>query len=157
MNAPQPAAEPRLARIDALATDNLPASVREMIALVGLAPTLALVNAFPGQILCVPTGDKLNSQARLRLVALIGDQATAALTSNYGGQRLPIPRCAAAMRDIRDRQIIAAYGQGVRVAQLTADYLLTDRQIRSILKRTPGQTIGGLDTDQVRQLGLFEG
>lgn len=151
MNAPLPA--------DAatLATDNLPGSVRDMIGLVGLAPTLALVNAFPGQILCVPTGDKLNSQARLRLVALIGDQATAALINNYGGQRLPIPRCAAAMRDIRDRQIIAAYGNGTRVAQLTADYLLTDRQIRSILKRTPGQTIGGLATDQVRQLGLFEG
>ncbi|WP_300335597.1 Mor transcription activator family protein [Accumulibacter sp.] len=141
---------------DASATDNLPASVRELIALIGLAPTLALVNVWGGQILHVPTGDNPNSKARRRLVAVIGDSATEALIWNYPGAKLTIARCVAAMRDERDRRIIAAYGAGTPVAQLVADHQLTDRRIRTIIKRSPGDSVAGLAPGQARQLALFE-
>jgi hypothetical protein len=145
--------EPQPVAID---TGNLPESVRELIDLIGLAPTLALVNAWGGQILHVPTGDNPNSKARRRLVSVLGESATQALIWNYPGQRLTIARCVAAMRDARDRQIIAAYGDGTPVARLAAENFLTDRQIRTIIKRSPGDSVAGLAPGQARQLGLFE-
>lgn len=142
---------------DELATDNLPASVRELISLIGLAPTLALVNKFAGQILVVPTGAMARSKTRSRLVEIIGEAATALLIWNFPGARLTIPRCVVAMRDARDRRIIAAYTAGVPVGRLAAENFLTDRQIRTIIKRSPGAAVAGLAPGGVQQLGLFDG
>lgn len=135
--------------------DNLPASVRQLISLIGLVPTLALINTFAGQILSIPVRDDPAGERRRRLVEVIGATATSALIANYPGQRLPIPRCVAAMRDARDRRIIAAYDRGASVAALTGEFWLTDRQIRTILKRCPGPVTPGLAPGSARQLGLF--
>ncbi len=133
--------------------DNLPRSVREILALIGLAPALALVQAYGGCILRVPTGAHADGQVRARLIGLLGGDAADVFIAHYGGERLSIPRCAAALRDERDAMIIAAYTSGRAVPTLAREHALTERQIRNILKRVPGESGGfgrrGADEAQI--------
>lgn len=136
--------------------DNLPASVRDLIAVMGLQPAVALVQAYGGRSLRVPTGAHADGQVLARLTGLLGGAAAQAFIAHYGGERLTIARCAAALRDERDAQIIADYTAGRSVPALAGEHALTERQIRSILKRVPGERAGfarqGADE---RQLNLF--
>lgn len=137
---------------------NLPQSVRDIIELVGMAPALALVRAFPGNILKVPTGAREEGQVRNRLIGIMGFEAAETFMRVYGGERLAIPRCKAALTDERDRKIIADYDAGRSVPWLAVEYCLTERQIRTILKRVPGEGVGGLGRMQTvddKQMGLF--
>lgn len=135
--------------------DNLPASLRQIIDLVGLAPALALVQSFSGNVIQVPIGARPGGKMRERLSALMGEDAAEKMIAAYGGERLAIPRCVAALRDTRDRQIIADYDAGQPVAVLAGQNLLTERQIRTILKRSPRESAIGIDAGQVRQISLF--
>lgn len=128
--------------------DCLPRSVREMVAHIGLPATMTIVRVHGGTVLRVPTGAREDGQQLLELIERIGEPATRALIAAYGGERLFIPRCAQAVRDMRDRRIIAAYDAGQSVNSLAREHTLTDRQIRTILKRCPGQPVGGIDTIQ---------
>lgn len=137
--------------------DNLPRLVRDIIDLVGHMPALALVQAYPGNIIKVPTGALESGAMRTRLIGIMGPEAAETFIATYAGERLTIPRCVQALRDERDRQIIADYDAGQSVPLLAGKYTLTERQIRTILKRVPGEVVSGLQpkaTDD-RQLGLF--
>lgn len=127
-----------------MAPENLPQSVRDLIDLVGHTPAMALVSAFPGVTIRVPSGHLVDGTMRLRLVEIMGEAAASAFMQAYRGERIPIPRCLAALRDSRDRRIIAAYDAGTPVSTLAMEHWLTERQIRTILKRTPGETVAGL-------------
>lgn len=126
----------------------LPRSVREMVAHIGLPATMAIVRVYGGTVLRVPTGARADGQQLLELIELIGKPATRALIAAYGGERLFIPRCAQALRDMRDRGIIAAYDAGQSVNSLAREHTMTDRQIRTILKRCPGQPVSGMGSGQ---------
>lgn len=115
--------------------DNLPASVRQLIELVGAGPALALVLAFPGNLIKVPMGVQ-DSPMAARLEEVMGSAAARVLMANYGGERITIARCVGAARDARDRQIIADYDAGRSVAELAREHRLTERQVRTNLKRT---------------------
>lgn len=132
--------------------DNLPASVRELIAAIGLQPTLALVQTYGGRTLRVPTGARAEKQVRERLIGLLGSGPALTLIRHYGGERITVARCAALLRDERDTAIIAAYTAGRSVPALAGEHLLTERQIRTILKRTPGS--GLPNPADERQLSL---
>jgi Mor family transcriptional regulator len=137
--------------------NNLPRSVRDIIDLVGLTPALALVRAYPGNIIKVPTGVVEDGKMRSRLIGIMGFDAAEKFIAHYGGERLTVPRCVDALRDERDQRIIAAYDGGQSVPALAVDNALTERQIRTILKRVPGETVNGLRPQAVddKQLGLF--
>lgn len=126
----------------------LPRSVREMVAHIGLPATMAIVRVYGGTVLRVPTGAVADGQRLLELTELLGTPVTCDLIAAYGGERISIPRCAQALRDIRDRRIIAAYDAGQSVNSLAREHTLTDRQIRSILKRCPGQPVSGMGSGQ---------
>ena len=138
--------------------DNLPRSVRDIVDLVGITPALALVRAYSGNVLKVPTGAREDGVVRTRLVGIMGLEAADKFIATYGGERLSIARCVEAARDERDQRIIAAYDAGKSVPALAGENLLTERQIRTILKRVPGEAVAGLGRAQMvddRQLGLF--
>lgn len=126
----------------------LPRSVREMVAHIGLPATMAIVRVYGGTVLRVPTGAVADGQRLLELTELLGTPVTCDLIAAYGGERISIPRCAQALRDIRDRRIIAAYDAGQSVNSLAREHTLTDRQIRTILKRCPGQPVSGMGSGQ---------
>lgn len=113
----------------------LPQSIQEMSGLIGLPAALALVNAYGGLILRVPTGKRVGGKVESDLLALLGAESAKALIFNYGGQRISIARCCGALRDARDQKIIAEYGAGTSVRSLSKRHGMTDRNVRNILKR----------------------
>lgn len=137
--------------------ENLPKSVRDIIELIGLAPAMALVQAFPGNIIKVPVGAIEDGKMRTRLIGLMGIEAAEKFIATYGGERLAIPRCVQAIRDERDRRIIDEYDAGKPVSSLALDFGLTERQIRTILKRTPKEGALGAFSSAIddRQIVLF--
>lgn len=136
--------------------ENLPESLRQLIELVGVAAALSLVSAFAGNVIQIPLRSRPGGMMRERLVHLMGEPLAERLIQSYAGERMPIPRCVQALRDARDREIIGAYDAGASVVTLTARYALTERQIRTILKRSPRQTIDGLaPAGPHRQPSLF--
>lgn len=71
------------------------------------------------------------------LVALLGEEKATILMRHYGGERVALARCHSALRDVRDREIIAKYDSGISAARLAIEYEMTERNVRNILKRTP--------------------
>ena len=134
---------------------NLPASVRALIDVIGLQAAITLVQVYGGTILKLPTRARPGGQTRERLALLIGAAAADALIAAYPGEALAMARCLAALRDRRDREIIAAYDAGARVADLARGHRLTERQIRTILKRSPGESTPALTDAQPLQIALF--
>ena len=137
--------------------DNLPQSVQDIIALVGLDAALAFVRAFGGRGgLKVPM-TRTDGAVGARLVATMGPAAAERFMGCYGGERMSVPKCQQALRDARNAAIIADYDAGTSVVALFERHGLTERQLRNILKRSPGSAVTGLDrrpTDD-RQLDLF--
>lgn len=113
----------------------LPQSILEMAAVIGLPAALALVKSYGGLELRVPIGKAAEGKVKSGLVALLGSVAAERLIRAYGGEKLNIPRCAGALRDQRDREILAAYDAGESPRKLCRTYGMTDRNLRYILKR----------------------
>lgn len=129
--------------LDAQAIRTLvPPMVADWIDLMGISPTLALVDAYPGVQLKVPMGRKAGKLSR-RLVNILGDEAADAFMERHGGEHLTVPRCAGLTRALRDAEIIAAYDGGEKLHDLALEHGLTVRQLRNILNRPCATTSGG--------------
>lgn len=141
------------------AASNLPKSIRDLVDLVGMPATMALVRAYGGTCINkVPVhGAREGGAIRVRLIELMGAEAALKLIQTYSGERLPIARCEAALRDERDTRIIAAYDANTSAATLALREGMTERHVRNILKRVPGDGggLGQSPTASGEQLGLF--
>lgn len=116
---------------DGIPEHYLPASVRDLVDVVGMPAALAIVEARGGIRLCVPkrvTPDHW-------LVDLIGVDALQALISVYSGEEIEVPRCYAALRAIRDQQIVAEAEAGASNAELARKHNYTERGIRKLRRR----------------------
>ena len=111
--------------------EHLPPVARELIEVIGLDATRALIEAFGGTRLYVP-GRLAPDHA---LVKLLGEPAAAALAAHYAGDELGVPRAAAAMRAALHRQIVAAYDAGASAARLAREHGCTERWIYAIVAR----------------------
>lgn len=128
-----------------IAAADLPESLREIVALIGLPATLQLVERFGGLIaLYVPT--EIGPEHQIAIA--IGISAARKLAAHYGGDCVRnIPRCAAGLRRIRNDDIRARRAAGVSAARLALSFGLTERQIWSILNEA--------DTGNGKQSALF--
>ncbi len=122
---------------------DLPQSLTEVVDAVGLAAALALVERAGGTRVYVP----VQFDAGHFLAAWLGETDAARLVENFGGELLIVPRCLAAMRNVRDRQIRAKRKEGTRVSDLALQYRLTDRQVYTIL--------AAIETIDTRQQSLL--
>jgi hypothetical protein len=123
----------------------IPASLLQIVALIGLEAALKLVKAYGGVRLYVPK----KIDADHPLVELIGYPAARALAAEFGGQpHFDIPKCEAALREARNRQIRQDRAMGHSIRELALKYRLTERGIEKILG-------AGLLRDE-RQAELFE-
>lgn len=140
-----------------MSMDNLPQSIRDLVELVGMPATMALVKAYGGIYLKVPTGAREDGAVRARLIGLMGAENADKLIRTYGGERVSIARCDAALRDERDRRIIADYDADVSAATIALREGMTERNVRNILKRVPGEGHGLSERAAVddTQMGLF--
>ncbi len=120
---------------DTIDIDDLPATLREMAALIGLVATLTLVRHFGGTRLYVP-----KAAAPEHIIArLIGFEAMVRLCTHYGAQfqGLDIPRALDATIAVRNREIRRQAALGKSHRELAREFHLTERWVREILGEAP--------------------
>lgn len=122
----------------AIPEHHLPASVRELVEVIGLAAALAIVEARGGVRLSVPT----KATAEHWLAELIGLEALEALVAVYAREEIEVPRCAAALRALRERRIVAEFESGASNAELARKYQYTERGIRKLRRRVESEIQG---------------
>ena len=86
---------------------SLPATIRELVDLIGHGKAMALVREFGGQELRLPRTPE--SAVWAALAEIIGEAPTQALAAWRGGEYLYISLCAAPLRADRNRKMIARY------------------------------------------------
>lgn len=129
----------------------LPQTAQDIVDVIGMDATMALVRRYPGIPLKVPKGRRLDGAMVQRLSSDIGQDAALKFIRHYKGEVVVIPRCADALRVMRNKQIIAQYGNGTTVADLAREYKLTVRQIRSVLN-SPDVAVAVQNRTDPRQL-----
>jgi len=124
----------------------LPASVAELVDLIGLDTAMKLVRTLGGTTFPVPKRATKLGELRYNVLAdVVGVDAADALVKHFGGEELYIPRCSAALQTVRDAEInnyfVAETNKGRSSAEvvfyLARQYHLSDRRIWNILKRVP--------------------
>jgi len=117
------------ASIDA---NDLPPRLAALAALIGLPATLRLVEARGGTRVYVPDVATVDHW----IARLIGLPALQQLVSERPRDYIELDRATAALRAVRDRQIIADHAAGISTATLALENGLTQRQVFNILART---------------------
>lgn len=147
-----------------LALAHLTPLARELVALIGLPATLALVEHYGGRTLQVAKGRRRRGRAQLdALAGVIGAQAVRILSHRYGGDFLPVPKCAAALRAARDAALQARFdamtggGDSARaaVAALVGEFGLVESSIWRALKRSVGGEAAAAAPRDDKQLAMF--
>jgi hypothetical protein len=111
-------------------TDLLPPILQDIVAQIGLHPTMLLVQARGGVRLYVP---KLEMDDGHYLVVLLGREPAEKLQKMYGGdEHFDIPKAERALLAVRNSKIRHARAAGASVSGLALEYHLTERQIRTI-------------------------
>lgn len=127
-----------------LDVDLLEPLLRQLVDLIGLPATMAIVDAHGGTLLNIPRQADQNAT----LVGLIGAEKAAILGRELGPDRLLIPKAGAALLALRNRQILAQM-QTRSVRQVARDFKLGERQVWYIKSQA-----GGADDDG--SPGLFD-
>jgi Mor family transcriptional regulator len=125
---------------------NLPASVQELVDLIGLQKAMKLVRSLGGTTFPVPKRQTRLGELRYNMLAdVVGVEEADTLVAHFGGGELYIPRCAAALQAARDAEIneyfVVETNKGRSSAEvvfrLARRYKLSDRRIWNILKTLP--------------------
>jgi hypothetical protein len=120
---------------DHIDIEDLPGTLREMAALIGLVPTLVLVRHYGGTRVYVPR----EIGPEHPLARLIGFEAAHRLAQHYGGlmQHFDVPRALDAMIQVRNREIRRKASMGMSHRLLALEYRMTERHVRNILGEEP--------------------
>ena len=128
----------------------LPEMAQLIASLIGLPRALKLIEAWGGTTFPVSKNQRRQGQIRYEALAeVVGVDAANILTRHFGGEVLAIPRCAAALRAMRNQQIRDSFDTLTRhhpashaVHQLARQYQITERQVWSVLKTATDRTAG---------------
>jgi len=105
--------------------------LRQLVDLIGLPATMAIVEAHGGTLLNIPRQADQNAT----LVALVGAEKAAILGRALGPDRLLIPKAAPALLAVRNRQILAQL-RTRSVRQVARDFKLGERQVWNIKRQS---------------------
>ncbi|KDB09495.1 Mor transcription activator domain protein [Burkholderia sp. lig30] len=122
----------------------LPRTAKRIVAVIGLPAFIMLIMRIPGVVFPVPKRGNREGEARYEeLAEHIGPDAASEMCRHFGGERIPIPTCSAAWRELRDRQLRAEFDKLTRessalhaVSKIAIKHGITDRMVWSILKKT---------------------
>ncbi|BBF86296.1 putative bacteriophage transcriptional regulator [Aquitalea magnusonii] len=121
----------------------LPEMAQLIADLIGLPKALKLIESWGGTTFPISKNKRRDGQIRYEALAeVVGVDAANVMTRHFGGEVLSIPRCAVAMREVRDRMIRAEFDQETRehpavyaVNQLARRYQMTERNVWMVLKK----------------------
>lgn len=132
----------------------LPPVIQDIVRLIGHNETMALVREFGRDNLRIPKTEVGANWAALAEV--IGEAATGKLCKALGGQEVYVACCDKALRDDRNRQMIARYeklladghsGRGA-VSVLVREYRICYRQVEKIVNSpTPEPSMVGVQVE----------
>jgi Mor family transcriptional regulator len=142
----------------------LPDSLQTLIRVIGMPTALLLVKRCPGTTVDVPKRQsRLGEIGYEKLSELVGAEVVDRMVQHFGGDRLYIPKCNQAMREQIARAIRREFDQMTAreccatqaVSRLAVRYLLSDRHIWRVLKRTDKMPQEA-DSKPVKQGELFQ-
>lgn len=118
--------------------------ILELVEVLGAQAAYTLLSAHGGTTINVnQCAQSRGAATHAYLAELIGDRAADKLAATYGRyHRLYIPRCAAALRELRNRRIRASFDaltlragltEPAAVMQLALEFGLSDRNVRRIV------------------------
>lgn len=119
---------------------SLPAVIQQIVEVIGHTKTMALVQEFGGQELRIPASDA--SDTWHALSEIIGERAMERLSKAFcEADKIYIAFCAKALRDERNRKMIARYERLIQenhttrgaVSVLVREFRLNYRQIERIV------------------------
>lgn len=119
----------------AAAQDDLPATARELVEVIGIDATIDLVKMFGGDDLKIP--EVVNGVSRMWdiLVETVGAEAAGYLVRRYAGTPIYIPTCRMALIAHRDREIVRRFDAGEPFDALRREHKITRRHLYRILKK----------------------
>ncbi|MGD1823730.1 DNA transposition protein [Chromobacterium violaceum] len=134
----------------------LPEMAQLIATLIGLPKALRLIEAWGGTTFPISKNKRRDGQIRYEALAeVIGVDAADIMTRHFGGEVLAIPRCASALREVRDRMIRAEFDDETRthpashaVGLLARRYQMTERNVWMVLKKAD-------KVNETRQHALF--
>jgi Mor family transcriptional regulator len=117
------------------AREDLPATARELVEVIGIDATIDLVKMFGGDDLKIP--EVVNGTSRMWeiLVETVGPAGAEKLVHRYAGTPLYIPTCRIALISLRDRSIIERFDAGEDFDKLRREHKITRRHLYRILKK----------------------
>jgi len=117
------------------AREELPATARELVEVIGIDATIDLVKMFGGDDLKIP--EVVNGTSRMWeiLVETVGPAAAEKLVRRYAGTPIYIPTCRIALISHRDRSIIERFDAGEDFDKLRREHKITRRHLYRILKK----------------------
>lgn len=121
----------------------LPEAVQHLVALIGIAAVVRLVEQMGGTTFPVALRRSRLGEIRYeQLSEVVGPDAADQITKHFGGENLYIPRCVDAVREARDRKlrddfdaITKQHSAITAVAQLAIRYKMSDRHVWRVLKQ----------------------
>lgn len=115
--------------------EELPATARELVEVIGIDATIDLVKMFGGDDLKIP--EVVNGTSRMWeiLVETVGPHAAEKLVHRYAGTPIYIPTCRMALIARRDREIIQRFDAGEDFDKLRREHKITRRHMYRILKK----------------------
>lgn len=121
----------------------LPESARLLVRLIGLPKTVLLIQAWGGTIFPVSKNQTRHGQIRFESLAeVVGMDAANIITRHFCGEVLAIPRCLAAMIELRNRAIRSEFDDITRsypashaVHELARKYQMTVRHVWRVMKQ----------------------
>lgn len=133
----------------------LPRSLVQMAQVIGLPAVMALSRAYPGVRLKIPRHVERSEVTYKRLSGIMGDEAARLMFRHHAGEIITVPRCSQVLRDVRDLAIIADYENNMSILDLALKYALSERALRTVLKRSPSGILAELKPANDDQLNLF--
>ncbi|WP_449543628.1 Mor transcription activator family protein [Enterobacter ludwigii] len=123
----------------------LPPVVRDILALIGFPATIKLLEVLGGTTFTIGKGLKESGCSRMELLAsTIGQDNATRMSQHFGGDVLYIPRCERAIKELRNRKLVAdvaklrSEGKSMPwiMTELCPQYGISDRLAYLIIERT---------------------
>jgi len=125
--------------------DYIPATIADLIDVIGTEAVRAIVNARGGRELKVP----VKYSAGHWLNPIIGETALRTLIEHYSGEQFYLPNCKNVLARQQQQKIIEASNRGARTVDLAGEFNVSDRWVRAIKARAKAET-------ETQQIDLFK-